>query len=124
MKRILINEEQANSVMDYIVSESFIPSAEKTLLVKDYLDRYFIRRTIDDLDANGYPKKTPVAIMVSVDKQPLRTLQMEELLLLLVDKFNGMVKDEADLKAFMKQIIMDWFQNRISKSGILSVNHV
>ena len=43
-------------------------------------------------------------------------------LLMLDDKFNSMVKDEKDRREFLKQIIRDWFDNKISKQGLLSVN--
>ena len=41
---------------------------------------------------------------------------------MLDDKFNSMVKDEKDSRKFLKQIIRDWFDNKISKQGLLSVN--
>lgn len=123
-KRIAINERQAQDVLDYLISESFVPSCEKTLIIKDYLDKNFARQSLDDVDTNGYPKKVPVVAMLSSDGQPLKTLQMDELLLLLIDKFQNIIKEKDDLKAFLQQVVKDWFMKRIDKSGLLSVNHV
>ena len=61
-------------------------------------------------------------MLLSRDKNPLKTMSMRELLLMLDDKFNSMVKDEKDRREFLKQIIRDWFDNKISKQGLLSVN--
>jgi hypothetical protein len=62
--------------------------------------------------------------MLSKDKQPLKTLRMKELLMLLDDKFNNMVSDDKDRKKFLKQVITDWYLNKIKNNGILSVNHL
>lgn len=123
-RKIKLTEKQLNHTLDYLLSESFVPSAEKTLAVKEYLDKNFARQSLDDVDSNGYPKKVPAVAMLSAEGQPLKTLQMEELLLLLADKFQNMIKNENDLKLFLQQCIKDWFMKKISKSGILSVNHV
>lgn len=108
-----------NEILNYLLSESFVPSVEQTLIVKEYLDKNFQKQTLDDIDENGYPKKIPVAVMMS-GGQGVKTFQMSELLLLLVDKFNKMISNEDDLKRFLEQIVKDWFLNRIGKTGILT----
>lgn len=118
-----INEDIFNEdIVGDILQESFFPLADKVLMVKKFLDKGFTRQLQDDIDANGYPKKKCVVVMLSTDKQPLKTMAMRELLLMLDDKFNSMVKDEKDRRKFLKQIIRDWFDNKISKQGLLSVN--
>lgn len=118
-----INEDILNEdIVGNILQESFFPIADKVLMVKKFLDNGFARQLQDDIDENGYPKKKCVVVMLSTDKQPLKTMAMRELLLMLDDKFNSMVKDEKDRRSFLKQIIRDWFDNKISKQGLLSVN--
>lgn len=114
----ILNED----VVSDILQESFCPISDMVLIVKKFLDKNFSRQLQDDIDANGYPKKKCVVTMLSTDGQPLKTMSMRELLLMLDDKFNSMVKDENDRRKFLKQIIRDWFDNKISKQGILSVN--
>ena len=123
-KRIFkINEELLNEdIVGDIIQESFCPLSDMVLMVKKFLDKGFTRQLQDDIDSNGYPKKKCVVTMLSTDKQPLKTMSMRELLLMLDDKFNSMVKDEKDRRNFLKQIIRDWFDNKISKQGLLSVN--
>ena len=96
--------------------------SDMVLTVKKFLDKGFTRDLQDDIDSNGYPKKKCVVSMLSTDKQPLKTMSMRELLLMLDDKFNSMVSDESDRRKFLKQVIRDWFDNKISKQGLLSVN--
>lgn len=123
-KRIFkINEKLLNEdIVGDILQESFCPLSDMVLMVKKFLDKGFTRQLQDDIDSNGYPKKKCVVTMLSTDRQPLKTMSMRELLLMLDDKFNSMVKDEKDRRKFLKQIIRDWFDNKISKQGLLSVN--
>lgn len=123
-KRIFkINEKLlSEDIVGDILQESFCPLSDMVLMVKKFLDKGFTRQLQDDIDSNGYPKKKCVVTMLSTDRQPLKTMSMRELLLMLDDKFNSMVKDEKDRRKFLKQIIRDWFDNKISKQGLLSVN--
>ena len=122
-KTFKVNENILNEeIVGDILQESFFPIADKVIMVKKFLDKGFMRQLQDDIDENGYPKKKCVVILKSTDNQPLKTMAMRELLLMLDDKFNSMVKDEKDRRKFLKQIIRDWFDNKISKQGLLSVN--
>ena len=123
MKKIIINEEDERRAFHYLISESFIPKADVVLKVKNYIDKNFAKQTIDDVE-DGYPKKICTVAMLSADKQPLKTMQLSEFLLLLDDKFHNIIKDDTDRKKFLKQVIQDWFANTISKEGVLSVNHI
>ena len=57
-------------------------------------------------------------------KQVVKTLQGDEMLLLLDDKFSKMIKDKDDRIKFLKQVLNDWYSNNISKNGLLSVNTI
>ena len=105
---IKINENTLNEeVVGDILQESFFPMSDMVLTVKKFLDKGFTRDLQDDIDSNGYPKKKCVVSMLSTDKQPLKTMSM---------------RDESDRRKFLKQVIRDWFDNKISKQGLLSVN--
>ncbi len=123
MTKIKINEVAEKQIIDYLISESFIPKADVVLMIKNYLDKNFARQYTDDVE-DGYPKKIHTVNMLSNDGQPLKTLEMSEFLLLLDDKFHNIIKDDNDRKAFLKQVIKDWFFKKITKDGILSLNHL
>ena len=123
-KTITLTEAKQDKLIESVLKEAFFPLSDVVVMVRDYLDKNFMRQSLDDISSDGYPIKTPTVMMVSADKQPLKTLQMKELLLLLDDKFNNLVKDEKDRKKFLKQVIKDWYYKKISKDGILSVNHL
>lgn len=112
-----------NDIMEYLISESFIPKPELVLRIKSYIDNAFKPQLLDDIDENGYPKKVYTVMMMS-GNQPVKTLSLSEFLLLLDDKFNNMIKNDDDRKKFLKQVIYDWLNKTISKEGLLSKNHL
>ena len=122
-KNILINEETEREIVGGILTESFSPSAEKVLLVKDYIDKNFVKVEIDDIDENGYPTKDKMVNMLS-GGQPLKTMTLGDFLLMLDDKFHSIITDDNDRKKFIKQIIKDWYTGKLAKNGVLSVNFI
>lgn len=123
MKKILINENIENEIIDGLLTESFSPSAEKVLLIKNYIDKNFAKVEIDDIDENGYPTKDKMVNLLS-GGQPLKTMTLGEFLLMLDDKFHSIINDDSDRKKFLKQIIKDWYMGKLAKNGILSVNFI
>lgn len=120
---IKINENIEQSIIDSLLTEAFNPSAEKVLIIKDYLDNNFNRNKIDDIDSNGYPTKVNIFNMVS-NGQNIKTLQPDEMLSLLDDKFSKIINDNNDRRKFLKQVLIDWYSNKISDNGLLSVNTI
>ena len=123
-KTLIITEKTEQKLIADIVEEAFYPTSDKVLAIKTYLDKNFAKQKLDSLDDNGYPTKENTVVLLSKEKQPLKTLNMKELLRLLDDKFHNMVSDNLDRKKFLKQVIRDWYQNNIKNNGILSVNHL
>jgi hypothetical protein len=124
MKKVIISEEMEQEVIGDILTETFYPTSEKVLILKDYLEKNFARQELDDIDSNGYPIKDKTVVMLSQDKQPLKTINISDLLLILDDKFHKMISDDTDRRNFFKQVISDWYYKRISKNGLLTTNHV
>jgi hypothetical protein len=124
MKYIKINEDVETKIISELISEAFYPNVDKVLFIKDYIDKNFKKQSLDDIDTNGYPCSTPSVVMMSKNGQPMKTMEMKEFLLFLDDKFHNMISDESDRKKFLKQVITDWYNNKISKNGLLSVNHL
>lgn len=121
--RVIIDENVEQNIINDLLTESFNPSAEKVLIIKDYLDKNFKKGSIEDIDSNGYPQKTNVINMVS-NGQVIKTIQPDEMLLLLDDKFSKIIQNKGDRKKFLKQVLIDWYTNNISKNGLLSVNTI
>lgn len=122
--KLKINEDVFNDALYCIINEAFCPPAEKVLHIKQYLDKNFIKQELDDIDENGYPTKDKTVMMLSISGQPIKTLKINDLLMLLDDKFQMMISNKKDRIKFLKQVISDWYYNKISKNGLLSVNYI
>lgn len=123
-RTIVIDEQAEQDLISDLLTETFYPTSEKVLAIKDYLDTNFARQNLDSLDGNGYPIKEKTVMLLSKEKQPLKSMNMKELLRLLDDKFHRMITDDDDRRKFLKQVITDWYNNNIKRNGILSVNHL
>ena len=122
-RTIKINEDNERQIIQDILAESYYPTGEKVLTIKNYLDGNFQRIQSDDIDEKGYPKKVNCVMLMS-GNQPLKPMTMSELLLMLDDKFIKMISDKSDRRKFLMQVIKDWYNNKIDRNGVLSVNFV
>lgn len=124
--KFIINENIEQTIINDLLVESFNPSAEKVLLVKDFLDKNFERKKdyLNDIGSDGYPIKKSVINMIS-NGQVLKTFESgDEMLMLLDDKFHNIIVDTEDRKKFLTQVLIDWYNNKITKNGLLSVNTI
>lgn len=122
-RTIKINEDNERQIIQDILAESYYPTGEKVLTIKNYLDGNFQRIQSDDIDEKGYPKKVNCVMLMS-GNQALKPMTMSELLLMLDDKFIKMISDKSDRRKFLMQVIKDWYDNKIDRNGVLSVNFV
>lgn len=122
-RTIKINEGNERQIIQDILAESYYPTGEKVLTIKNYLDGNFQRIQSDDIDEKGYPKKVNCVMLMS-GNQALKPMTMSELLLMLDDKFIKMISDKSDRRKFLMQVIKDWYNNKIDRNGVLSVNFV
>lgn len=118
---IKIKEDTEQVIVESVLNEVFFPSAEKVRLVKDFIDKNFVRVEVDDIDGNGYPKKDKMVSLIG-NGQALKTMSLHEMLLMLDDKFHTMISNQEDRMKFLKQVITDWYNRKLSDNGMLSVN--
>lgn len=122
-KVVILTEHLLQECYSAILNEVYYPLSSKVLLIKNYLDRNFKRDYILDMDDNGYPINKGVVNMVS-NGVVIQQMQGDEILTLLDDKFHNIIKDKKDRRTFLKQVLSDWFQNKISREGLLTVNKI
>ena len=108
--------------VDKKMNKPYCINPDKVLTVKRYLDGGFTSHDFERVGANGFPEKIKVITMNASNGQPLKAMYKEQLVDLLIDKFQNMFLDKLERKLFMTQVVKDWLNNRISVHGILSVN--
>ncbi len=97
---------------------------EKVLLVKRFLDKNFKRGMFPTVGGNGFPTTSYVLSMVASDGSVLQTMDFEDALDLLIDRFKNIYMDKDHRDRFLKQVLKDWFNEKIGIFGNLSVNHL
>ena len=100
-------------------------SPENVLIVKKYLDDNFKRGNLEQMGDNGLPVNIQiVAIINSQTGNVAQNMYDYQLLELLIEQFKNMFVDEVERKRFLTQVMKDWYYNKISQYGSLSVNFV
>lgn len=119
-KKIILTEIQEKELIKFMIMEKTYPiNSEKVLEVKKYLDKNFKRGTLNQFGMNGLPENTPVVGILS-NNEVVKNLTAKQLLDILEDEFRGMFSDKIQRKHFLKQVMIDWYYNRISKEGLTS----
>ena len=138
MKNIILSESQSKKLAEMLLNEEekqvqsmpvdkkmnkpFYINPDKVLIVKKYLDKGFSAQDFEDVGPDGYPRIRKIISMNAVNGQPLKLMYTEQLLDLLIDKFQNMFSDKNERFMFMKQVLNDWLGGKIGVHGTLSVN--
>lgn len=139
MKKIILSEEQSERLAKILNEETYTeptpqnPSMKKTnapfcidpekvKIVKKFLDKGFKKGTLEKVGANGLPQKVRVVGMMSSNGDVLKNMYIEQLHDLLIDRFQNMFTDTTERSLFLKQVMDDWFDDKISVHGLLSKN--
>lgn len=122
-KKIIISEGIEDLFIQLALNETFYPEANKVIILKNYLDKNFLKSTIDDIDNNGYPIKKMVVSMKNGNGEALNTMTTSQLFYLVQDKFKNIYQNNEQRDRLIKQVIKDWCNGHEGlKNGMLSVN--
>ena len=136
MARIIISEKQekilANLLKEGIYqmpvdkekNKPYCINPEKVLIVKKFLDKGFSAHDYEKIGNDGLPKRIKVFSMNASNGEPLKYMYQNQLLDLLIDKFQNMFIDKIERELFMKQVIKDWIADKIGVFGGLSTNRL
>lgn len=123
-KKIYITEEQEQMLVGHLVMETRFPiNPTQVLIVKEFLDKNFQPCKLNEFGANGVPIATPIVQIKGPDGQPVKGLTARQLYDYLEPQFANMFSDKIHMSKFLVQVIKDWYYNRITKEGLLSVTH-
>ena len=138
MMKLVITEEQSNRLAKMLKEEVYqMPpnvgkhegkpytiNPDKVKIVKNFLDKNFKKCNYDYIGSNGMPTRMRIVAMVTPTGDVLRNMKQEDLLDLLIDKFQNMFLDHVERELFLKQVMKDWFDDKINVFGNLSVNRL
>ena len=136
MKKIIITEQQRDKLAKTIAEETYQMPVEKkankpytinpdkVLVVKKFLDGNFQKGNAEFIGNNGRLAKVRIISMPDSNGESLRDLTAENLVDLLIDRFKNMFLDQRERELFMKQVVKDWMDDKITVNGVLTTNRL
>lgn len=126
-RRCFFTNEQLNYIQRHILEEEtnifkYSVDPNKVMAVKRYLDDNFVRGQIPTMGEDGYPKTLYIVGMKGSDGNIMKNMSARQLFYLLQDKFSKIYMDKSQRDKFLKQVMVDWYNKKISKEGLLSKN--
>jgi hypothetical protein len=122
MKKIIIDENKEYLLYEEaVIEEMFGGWGEKVKAVKDYLDKNFSRAISTIIGDDGKPKIQQVVAWLDDYNQIVKTLTDVQLFYIIQDQFKNIFSDKETRDKFLKQVIKDWYNHKISKNNSLSV---
>ena len=121
MKKITITEKQEKKIRETAINEIYGGWGEKVKMVKDYLDKHFSRANSTIMGQNGRPENKQIVAWLDDYKQVVKTLTDVQLFYIVKDEFKNILSDKDERDKFLKQVIKDWYNHKITKNNSLSV---
>ena len=82
----------------------------------------FTRGSMDTLSSDGYPITKNIIAMKDNKGKVIRNMAFPQVLDLLEDKFHFIYTNKEKRQKFLKQLLKDWYNKKISNEGLLSKN--
>ena len=121
-RRIFITESQLNTLKSKL-SESFFVETEKVKIVKKFLDDNFTKGVLPAIGEDGYGKPLWIVAMKIPFSQEPKNMTATQAFYLLQDKFKKIYSDPNQRDKFLKRVLIDWYNGKISNTGLLSRNN-
>lgn len=121
-KKIYITESQFKELKERL-SESYFVEPEKVKIVEKFLDENFVRGAIPSIGEDGYAKPILIVGMKIPYSDKMKNMTATQVFYLLQDKFSKIYSDLKQRDRFLKKVLIDWYNRKISKHGLLSVNN-
>ena len=119
-----LNEEIYQMPVDKKMNKPYTINPDKVLVVKKFLDGNFQKGNAEFIGNNGRLAKVRIISIPDSNGESLRDLTPDNLVDLLIDRFKNMFLDQKERELFMKQVVNDWINDKITVNGILTVNRL
>lgn len=110
--------------VDKKMNKPYTINPDKVLVVKKFLDGNFQKGNAEFIGNNGRLAKVRIISIPDSNGESLRDLTPDNLVDLLIDRFKNMFLDQKERELFMKQVVNDWINDKITVNGILTVNRL
>ncbi len=123
-KKVYFTESQTKYIANKLNEGKYYINPEKVLLISKYLDKNFVRASMPVISDEGYPSNVRIVGMKGTDGKVVKNMTAKQLFYLLQDKFSGIYADKKKRNSIIKQTMIDWYNKKISKEGLLSKQYI
>lgn len=116
-KKIYITESQFKQICESRLKTAINP--QKVLVVKKFLDKSFVPASQPLIGEDGYATVRHFVGQIGSDGKVLQNLSDKEAFYLLQDKFFSIYPDEHTRDEFLKLVLVNWFNHKITKDGLM-----
>lgn len=120
MKTIYITEKQEKVLIKTMIAEEVGGWSDKVGVVKKFLDDNFSRASSTIIGRNGLPTNQEIVVWLDSNKKVIKTLTDVQLFYVLQSQFKKILPDRNERDKFLKQVIKDWYNKKISDVNTLS----
>lgn len=120
MKTFILSEKAFKGIKKTIMNESY---GDKVTLVKKFLDDNFMRASIEQAAPNGTRKSIGIFVQLNDKHLPTESsMWFDDVIDMLnsENNFMNIISNEKERDGFLRQVVRDWYDNKISKYGTLS----
>ena len=120
MKKIIITESaEKNLVRNLLIQEQM---SDKVIAVQKYLDNNFVRASFQSKNDDGEVTNLGICLQKDPNGVPIKDSGKYDYQVfdMLQNKFINILPKEKGRDGFLKQVLKDWYNNKISKNGSLS----
>lgn len=120
MKTFILTEEAYNGIKKRLMKESY---GDKISLVKKFLDNNFMRASLEQRSDDGTLKSVGVFVQLNDKHLPSdKSMWFDDVVDMLnsENNFMNILPNEKERDGFLRQVLRDWYDNKISKYGTLS----
>ena len=120
MKTIYITEKQEKVLIKAMIAEEVGGWSDKVGVVKKFLDDNFSRASSTIMGRNGLPTNQEIVVWLDSNKKVIKTLTDVQLFYVLQSQFKKILPNRNERDKFLKQVIKDWYNKKISDVNTLS----
>lgn len=117
MKTIIITEKQEQNIFQRLINESVSDGDVRNVIVK-FLNNNFLKSSKSTINDDGNLEYENIVIWVDKNKEPMKTMNLDDLFWLLQDKFKNLKSDKKERDSFIWETLKAWYLNKLNlKTG-------
>lgn len=116
--KFILGDNKLKVIEEEMIRESY---SDKVELCKKFLDNNFIRAAYDKHVKGGKIGSINVFVQLNGKKLPTKVVRTaSEVFDVLQNEFLNIIGDRKERDGFLRQVIKDWYNKKITKNGSLS----